>query len=37
MAELRKANFDSVDIWRLMKNQSWKKGSKKNDSNFNFF
>ena len=29
MAELRKANFDSVDIWRLMKNQSWKKGSKK--------
>ena len=29
MAELRKANFDSVDIWRLMKNQSWKKDQKK--------
>ena len=25
MAVLRKANFHSVDIWRLMKNQSCKK------------
>ena len=29
MAELRKANFHSVDIWRLVKNQSWKKRSRK--------
>ena len=29
MAELRKVTFDSVDIWRLMKNQSRKKRSRK--------
>ena len=35
MAVLRKANFDSVGICRLMKNQACKKGSRrKTDSNF---
>ena len=29
MTELRKANFDSLDIWRLIKNQSCKKRSRK--------
>ena len=38
MAVLRKANFHSVDICRLMKNQSCKKSPRrKTDSNFNFF
>ena len=38
MAMLRKANFHSVDIYRLMKNQSCKKRSRrKTDSNFNLF
>ena len=37
MAELRKANFHSVDIWRLMKNQIMQKKIKKTDSNFSFF
>ena len=37
MAVLRKANFHSVDIRRLMKNQSCKKRlRRKTDSNFNF-
>ena len=37
MAVLRKANFHSVDICRLMKNQSCKKRlRRKTDSNFNF-
>ena len=35
---LRKENFDSVDICRLMKNQSPKtKSSRKTDSNFTCF
>ena len=38
MAVLRKANFDSVGICRLMKNQACKKRSRiESDSNFNFF
>ena len=38
MAVLRKANFHSVDICRLMKNQSCKKRSRrKTDSNFDLF
>ena len=38
MAVLRKANFHSVGICRLMKNQSCKKRSRrKTDSNFNLF
>ena len=38
MALLRKAHFHSVDIYRLMKNHSRKKKSRrKTDSNFNFF
>ena len=35
---LRKANFHSLDICKLMKNQSCKKrSSRKPDSNFKFF
>ena len=38
MVVLRKAKFCSVDICRLMKNQSYKKRlRRKIDSNFNFF
>ena len=38
MKELRKANFHSVDICRLMKNHSCKNRSRrKTGSNFNFF
>ena len=37
MAVLRKENFNSVDICRVMKNQSSKKSKRKTDSNFNLF
>ena len=37
MAVLRKANFHSVEIYRLMKDQSCQERSRrKTDSNFNF-